>query len=398
MTRVLQVFNRYQERSGEELIVFELEEALIKRDDIVPSLFMADSREWAGHKGPWWPVKLWKMFFNKAIERQLCHLIQSDQIDVMIVHNVYPILSPAVYAAARKSNIPVIQYLHNYRPFSVGGSLWSGHHLIDAGLRGKHWPEIRAKSWQNSFFKSLFMGIILKRFVNSSGINSITRWVACSDFVNRKFLSAGIDDQKIVTIRHGWESMEKAPEIWDDGYYLLIARLVPEKGIETAINAWEVLERKLGDACPKLIIAGAGSEEDRVRFAVGKLKSIRFVGYVSGRRKDRLLRRCRAPLAPSVWWEPLGLVTYEAYDYGKPMMAAASGGLKETIIDGVTGFLHEAGNADDLAQSVIKMEAKTPRERLEMGEKGRAWLLTEANYEKWVSRVAELIQEVKNPS
>ncbi len=46
-------------------------------------------------------------------------------------------------------------------------------------------------------------------------------------------------------------------------------------------------------------------------------------------------------LAPSVWWEPLGLVTYEAYDYGKPMLAARSGGLSETVVAGLTGFLHE---------------------------------------------------------
>ena len=36
---------------------------------------------------------------------------------------------------------------------------------------------------------------------------------------------------------------------------------------------------------------------------------IEYRGKVGGEEKDELLRRCRGLVAPSVWWEPLGLVT-----------------------------------------------------------------------------------------
>ena len=100
-------------------------------------------------------------------------------------------------------------------------------------------------------------------------------------------------------------------------------------------------------------------------------------------------------MAPSVWWEPLGLVTYEAYDYGKPMLAAASGGLTETVEDGVTGLLHQPGDAEDLARTVVEMESKSTLERKEMGLQGREWLLREASYGDWTRQLENLIVDVQ---
>ncbi|MEZ0389399.1 MAG: glycosyltransferase, partial [Verrucomicrobium sp.] len=95
------------------------------------------------------------------------------------------------------------------------------------------------------------------------------------------------------------------------------------------------------------------------------------------------IRNCRAMLAPSVWWEPLGLVTYEAYDYGKPMLAARSGGLSETVIPGLTGFLHEPGDAPALAGDVMIIESMSAQERQDMGAAGRSWLLSECSPPRW---------------
>lgn len=60
--------------------------------------------------------------------------------------------------------------------------------------------------------------------------------------------------------------------------------------------------------------------------------------FVKGKTKDDLLQGCRALRAPSFWWKPLGLIAYGAYEFGRPVLAGASGGLKETVIEGKAGF------------------------------------------------------------
>ncbi|NIP95587.1 MAG: glycosyltransferase family 4 protein, partial [Akkermansiaceae bacterium] len=95
---------------------------------------------------------------------------------------------------------------------------------------------------------------------------------------------------------------------------------------------------------------------------------------------------------PSVWWEPLGLVTYESYDAAKPMLAAASGGLTETVKDGETGLLHQPGDAASLADSVRKMEGRDEEQRREMGRRGRNWLLSEASPARWKRRFSEILE------
>ena len=117
---------------------------------------------------------------------------------------------------------------------------------------------------------------------------------------------------------------------------------------------------------------------------------VEFRGLVGGSEKHGLLAGCRAMIAPSLWWEPLGLVTYEAYDHGKPMLAARSGGLTETVVHGETGLLHEPGNAAELARQVIELDA-SPQRRIEMGRAGRGWLLENTNERDWLEKFTSVV-------
>jgi glycosyltransferase involved in cell wall biosynthesis len=175
------------------------------------------------------------------------------------------------------------------------------------------------------------------------------------------------------------------------GHYLFLGRLVQEKGISTMLEAWRLLEKRLGDACPRLVIAGSGPEEARVQHAATRMKKVVAVGFVAGEQKESLLRGCRALIAPSIWWEPLGLIVYEAYDHGRPVLAARSGGLTETVNPGFTGYLHAPGDAAALADDVERMEALGPQGRRAMGQEGRRWLVANADSDQWLDRFAGIL-------
>ncbi len=214
-----------------------------------------------------------------------------------------------------------------------------------------------------------------------------------SGFLRDKLVQgAGVPVEKVFALRHSWDAMAEAPAIEDGGYYLFLGRLVEVKGVEMLLRAWETLEKRLGDKAPELWIGGEGPLEALVREASARGRKVRHLGLVEGNEKREAIRHCRAMLAPSLWWEPLGLVTYEAYDFAKPMLAAASGGLTETVVNGQTGFLHEQGNMDSLADSVLKIEAMSEMQRKTMGAAGRKWLLENAGVEEWKRRFSVIVQ------
>ena len=384
MVKLLHIFNRYIDFGGEEMVY---EKVLRETEDLFyNSSYLRSSSEWTGNGAPSKTSQLRAFFFNPETIKDLeAHA----GTDCVIAHNIYPVISPSLYSYCKDQEVPVVQFIHNFRPFSVGGGCWAKGEVCDAGLDGRLWPEVWRGAWQGSRLKSALMAFTLRRAQKK--LDVVKRWIAISDFMRTSFIRAGVPAERVVTLRHSWDAMPSLPDTRDNGYYLLLARLIPEKGIETALDAWE----KMGGDAPRLVIAGTGPLEKRVQELAEKSDGkIEFAGFVDGNRKRELISNCRAMLAPSIWWEPLGLVTYEAYDYGKPMIAAASGGLTETIIDGVTGYLHTAGDAESLVRSVGNVESLSAEERTQMGREGRNWLLENADPEKWKSDFKRIIDEV----
>jgi glycosyltransferase involved in cell wall biosynthesis len=211
---------------------------------------------------------------------------------------------------------------------------------------------------------------------------AVKAWIAVSDFMREKFISAGVPADDIFTLRHFWHPIDEISAPRDEGYYVFMGRLVEMKGIKVLLETWDQLLRDRGDRAPKLVIAGDG---ELAPFVISKAKEnslITYRGHVSGEEKSELLRDCSAVIAPSLCLESLGLVTYEAYDYSKPMLVARAGGLAETVTHGITGLIHEPGDAAGLAEHVLEVASDGQR-RVEMGRNGREWLIANTGFEAW---------------
>ncbi len=381
--RLLQIFNEYLEKGGEEASVNRIFEML---GDVYPTdRCTFTSRDWLGADAPpIWKQAAW-MFYHPEAIRQLRAVQERHHANLWLVHNVFPVGSAGVYREALRQRVPILYYVHNFRPFSVNGYLWAGEGLAAGGLRKRFGKEIAAGAWQNSRMKTAWFALVLHAMHALGWFEAVKSWVAISEFMRQRFIEAGIPAERIFTVPHFWRAMEAPPAARDEGYFLFLGRLITAKGIRVLFEAWALVEAELGERAPRLVIGGAGPLEAKVREWCAGRARMEFVGHVSGRRKADLIAGCSAMLAPSIWWEPLGLVTYEAYDFQKPMLAAASGGLTETVVEGETGLLHEPGNARQLAEQVIALHGDAAR-RSEMGKKGRAWLLENTNEALWLRR------------
>lgn len=387
---MLQVFNRYLFPGGEEKSVDRIYNHLSSAHEMSRCFF--ESAEWRREGAPGPAGQMKRLFYNTDARVRFESALDMSGAQAALFHNIYPVGSPALYHAAKKRGVPVIQYLHNFRPFSVGGTLFVNGRVCPDGLYGQDRAEVLAGAWQGSVVKSLLLALMLKLLRRSGWLQSVKAWIAISDFMRDRIVQAGlVEPEKIHTLRHSWDALSTAPRTEDAGYYLFLGRLVPEKGLSVLLDAWDRLRDQFGDKTPMLHIAGEGPQEPLVHQRMRTNHYIGFLGQIGGETKSEALRRCRALIAPSVWWEPLGLVAYEAYDYAKPVLAARSGGLAETVQHMQTGLLHEPGDAESLARDVVTMEATPHPVRVESGTRGRQWLLSETNVTTWRARFEEIL-------
>ena len=387
---LLHVFNRYLFRGGEEMIVGQIHEDLGATHPMTWCGF--ESAEWTGETAPSKFQQAVRLFYNREARERFDTALDASGAQAAVFHNLHPVGSAALYHSALQRGLPVVQFLHNYRPFSVGGTLQVKGRLLPDALYGNYWREIFAGAWQNSVVKSALFALMLKMLHRSGWLQSVKAWIAVSDFMRQKIVDAGaLPASRIHTLRHAWHAMPSAPEAEDAGYYLFLGRLTETKGITTLLDAWDVLRGKLGDRTPLLHIAGEGPLEQVVQLRMRTNPYIGFLGQTGGETKREALRRCRAVIVPSTWWEPLGLVVYEAYDYGKPVLAAKSGGLTEIVQHGVTGLQHEPGDVGGLVNDVLEMEATPATARQAIGHAGRQWLLREADPQAWMRRFEEIL-------
>ncbi|MEG2865721.1 MAG: glycosyltransferase, partial [Mucinivorans sp.] len=54
-------------------------------------------------------------FYNRRSVRQIKELIRTQKPDVALVHNLFPVVSPAILPVLRQAGIPIVMTLHNFR-------------------------------------------------------------------------------------------------------------------------------------------------------------------------------------------------------------------------------------------------------------------------------------------
>lgn len=144
-----------------------------------------------------------------------------------------------------------------------------------------------------------------------------------------------------------------------------LGRLVPEKGLELLFQA---LDRTAPAAALDIQIAGAGPlerwVETRCRDAVAAGRSCRFLGGVP--EAGPFLRQIDLLLLPSRT-EGMPRVLLEAMAHGRPVVAAAVGGVPDALGEG-EGWLFPSGDADALAARMMELSGA----REELARRGAA--------------------------
>jgi glycosyltransferase involved in cell wall biosynthesis len=131
----------------------------------------------------------------------------------------------------------------------------------------------------------------------------------------------------------------------DDGYLLVVARMLAYRRIDLAVAASTALGRDL-------VVVGDGPERARLGKLAGP--TIRFLGRVDRPTLVDLFGRCHAYLVPGV--EDFGIAPVEAMAAGKPVIAFRAGGATETVVEGRTGIFFERQEVAALAEAIERLD------------------------------------------
>jgi glycosyltransferase involved in cell wall biosynthesis len=389
--RLLQVFNQALSSGGIDLAVEQVRRALENHCEFRECLFQ--SAAWAKPDAPSvLHQALWTLHNRGALQRILA-VHHEMHADAWIIHNWEPVVSAGVYPAAAKAGVPIIQFVHNFRPFSVSGYLWEGNNLSVGQWRRNFLREVASGSWQHSRLKTACLALILASLHWRGHFQAVKAWIAVSEFMREKFVEAGLPPSRIFALRHPWTPLPLPPPDAEGSHYLFLGRLIEEKGVKVLVDAWDVLAQRSSAPLPRLLIGGDGPLAGWISEAARRNPLLQYSGVIRGQAKQSSLACCRALIAPSIWNEPLGLVVYEAFDYARPVLAARSGGLTELVQHGRTGLLHTPGSAAELADHVLQLE-RQPERRTSFGQAGRQWLLANTGEGEWRRRFLTIVDQV----
>ncbi len=326
--RLLVAHNYYKLRGGED-VVFEGEvELLASGGHKVQTLkvFNDDVKSVAAKAA----ALLGTAHNNRGIAATL-QAVEAFRPDVVHFHNVFPLLSPAVYRACRDAGAAVVQTLHNFRPICVGSLLMRDGRVCQTCVNGSSVPGVLHRCYRDSFVASASAArMVSVHRQRGTWRTDVDRYITLTNFGRDKFVEAGFPAERVEV---------KPNFLADPGAHrpgrarsgaLYVGRLSPEKGVGTLIQACRQLD------CTLRII-GAGPDLAALKAQAGE--KVTFLGALDRTSVLEEMARACVVVAPSLWFEGFPMVLVEAFACGTPVIASRLGALAEIVEDGVTGAL-----------------------------------------------------------
>ena len=347
--KVLIVHNYYQVPGGEDTVVENEKKLLIENGHEV-ILYTRNNYE-IKIRGILGKLVLpFETIFSLKTYNEVKKIIRKNNINIVHVHNTLPLISPSVYYAARNSKVPVVQTIHNFRLLCPAATLSRNNVICEKCIQKGLFYSIKNKCYRNSLLQSIISAINLVIHRRIGTYNKIDRYITLTESNKMKFIKL-INEDRISVKPNFVKHDEKINENYCGDYFLYFGRIDKVKGIDFLLNSWKKLKEY------KLVIAGTGPYEDEMKNLINKysMNNVITVGYQTGSQLTELIKKSRAIVVPSQWYEPFGMVAIEAFQMGKPVIAGDIGALSSIVVDGVNGLLFEYNNHSDFIKKIKKM-------------------------------------------
>jgi len=277
----------------------------------------------------------------------------------------------------------VVYYLSDYWPVALD-------------MHTTYW-QLPARRWPIQLLKRVLSKVAMSMLAKESQPDLKLEKVICvSNRVRDLLVEAGLPIEHACII-HGGTDIERFLDVRKRDYrsrplkLLYAGQLVQHKGVHTAIEAMAKLVKELRTGQIHLTLVGSGHPdyEAVLRELVdtsGLSDYITFHGPVSKDEMPALLQQFDILIFPSIYEEPLARMTQEAMVSGLVVIGTTTGGTKEILMDGETGFTFAPEDADGLAKQVTRL-ILDPDLCYRVAEAGRQTVLENFTLDKMVQEI-----------
>lgn len=176
--------------------------------------------------------------------------------------------------------------------------------------------------------------------------------------------------------------------------FLMIGRVLADKGYREYVNAAKHVKKQF----PNVEFQLLGYIDEENPEAIPRLEidrdvsagAINYLGYVND--VVPIIEKAHCIVLPSSYGEGLNRSLMEATALGRIIICSNISGCKETVDDGVNGFLVEPKNSEYLAKAMLKVIRMPQEERMRMSAASRA----KAEREFGMDRVYEMYNKELN--
>jgi glycosyltransferase involved in cell wall biosynthesis len=328
---------------------------------------------------------LWSIDAAHKLERLI---EEQGKPDVAHLQNIYYHLTPSIVYILRKYDIPIVWTLHDYKNVSPNYNLYSHGQIDESTKPDKYYKALFRKSIKDSYVKTalavcdMYLHKKITKLYDKADI-----FISPSIFLKKKMVEYGMKEGQFVHLYNFIHMDHYVPEYTPGEEYIFVGRWVEEKGVMQMIDAFISMPDK------KLTIIGAGEMSERMKSLVAahNATNITIVGPIYAPEMYEYVRKAKALIIPSIWYENNPIIILQAMALGKPVLGSDRGGVPELIEQGVTGFTFDPMSLRAWKDTLDKFEASDIEQ---MGRNARRYVETIASPKVHYEQLMEIFQKV----
>lgn len=265
---------------------------------------------------------------------KLYRLIKRKNIELVHVHNYFPLITPFCFLVCKLARVEVVHTLHNFRPWCLAGTFYRDkfgvcNHCVSRNrLHG-----ILNKCYKNSLILSAYMSFLFCTYRTLGLFGIPSKVFVVSKFQQKVVQELGLFKETIFNPNIIHVEHLSTPQSRRSDAFLFVGRIEESKGINVLLKIWSTLDKSL-----KLRVVGDGSDLKHLE-SVYAASNIEFLGNISRDRVFGEIAAAKFLIHPSLWYETMGLTLLEALQCGTPVIGFPIGTRSEFIQDDYNGYL-----------------------------------------------------------
>lgn len=356
------IHNFYQAKSG-ECVSYPTEVELLRRFGHEVITYETNSHNLQNTS----KIKLaLSTIWNWDSYSELKSLIKRENPDIVHFQNIFPVISPSGYYAAKSLKKPVIQSIRNYRVACINGNLfrdgkvcemcvgkkipWGGY-LYSCYHRG------RAASW-------VVATELMVHNILDTWNNKVDGYIALTNFAKAKLVQHGIHEERVF-VRPNYIVYDPLMKEHEGNYALYVGSLDERKGVTQLVDLWLKNNFKI-----PLKIVGTGVLYDKLKELIGDNSSVELMGFKNNNEIIPIMKEAQLLVFTSLLFENFPRVLLEGMACGLPIISSNIGSMSEIIKDNYNGLLYKPNDANELRNKIQTLIGDNEL-RIKVGENGR---------------------------